>query len=364
MSQAAQRRNKLRSQLKKQGHDSILVTDVRNVSYLTGFSGDSSYLFITAKNAVIISDFRYLQEIADECSDIDSVIRSSTESMIKSSAKQIRKSRVNNVALEGDSLPLAIAEAIDTEMPKVDFVTTSSIVEKLREIKSRSEVALIRKAVYAAQRAFGVITSSLTKDQTEKEIAFNLEHQIRQFGGRGTSFDPIVAVGSQAALPHATPGNQTIADADFVLCDWGADYDCYLSDITRTMVTGKVTAKYRKVYNTVLQAQQRAIKRIKPGAIMSKIDAAARGHIANAGYGKYFGHSLGHGIGTYIHESPRLAANQHVPLQQGMVVTVEPGIYLPGWGGVRIEDDVLVTRNGHEVLTTLPKKLEECILEV
>ena len=145
MSQAAQRRNKLRSQLKKQGLDSILVTDVRNVSYLSGFSGDSSYLFITAKNAIIISDFRYTQEIADECSDIDSIIRRSTDSMIKVSAKLIHKSGVNNVALEGDSLPLAIAEAIHTKMPKVDFVTTSSIVEKLREIKSRSEVALINR---------------------------------------------------------------------------------------------------------------------------------------------------------------------------------------------------------------------------
>ena len=222
--------------------------------------------------------------------------------------------------MEGDSIALALAEKITAAIPQVNTVTTSALVEQLREIKDPDEITLIRKAVHAAQRAFQVITSSLTPSQTEKEIAFNLEHQIRQFGGRGTSFDPIVAVGSQAALPHAQPSLRRIEQADFVLMDWGADYDRYLSDITRTMVTGKITKKYQKVYNTVLKAQQKAIQLIKPGAIMSKIDAAARGHISKAGYGKYFGHSLGHGIGTFIHESPRLASNQHVPLKVGMVV--------------------------------------------
>lgn len=364
MSRFAQRRRKLRAELKRQGITAMLVTDELNVTYLSGFSGDSSYLLVLPKNTIIISDFRYISEIQSDCPDIDSVIRPSVESMVEASRKLINKAKVPSVALEGNSLSLGQAEALAEALPSVNLVTTSSIVEKLREIKDKGEIQSIRNAVKAAQKAFEVIKASLTAEQTEKEIAFNLEHQIRQFGGRGTSFDPIVAVGPQAALPHAQPGKQRIGDDNFCLFDWGADYDRYLSDITRTIVTGKLTAKFEKVYNTVLQAQLKAIKAIKPGAIMSKVDAAARNHIANAGYGKYFGHSLGHGIGTFIHEFPRLASNQHVPLEPGMVVTVEPGIYLPGWGGVRIEDDVLVTKDGHEVLTSVPKKLEDAIVEL
>ena len=364
MSRHSQRRKKLRAELKRQGIAAMLVTDELNVTYLSGFSGDSSYLLVLPKNTIIISDFRYIQEIEHDCPDIDCVIRPSVQSMVEASKKLITKAKVSSVALEGNSLSLGQAEALSEALPDVNLVTTSSIVEKLREIKDREEIATIRKAVKAAQKAFDVIKASLTADQTEKEIAFNLEHQIRKFGGRGTSFDPIVAVGPQAALPHAQPGEQRIGDDNFCLFDWGADYDRYLSDITRTIVTGKLTTKFEKVYNTVLQAQLKAIKAIKPGAIMSKVDAAARNHIAKAGYGKYFGHSLGHGIGTFIHEYPRLASNQHVPLQPGMVVTVEPGIYLPGWGGVRIEDDVLVTKDGHEVLTSVPKKLEDTVIQL
>jgi Xaa-Pro aminopeptidase len=200
--------------------------------------------------------------------------------------------------------------------------------------------------------------------RTEKEVADELEHQIRLLGGTCGAFPSIVGVGPRAALPHGRPvKNSRIGDFDFVLIDWGARGRLYHSDLTRVLVTGKLSPQLEKVYGVVFSAQQAAIAAIRPGAIMNHVDATARNVIANASYAKEFNHSLGHGIGLAVHELPRLAPDQNRPLVAGMVVTVEPGIYLPGWGGVRIEDDVLVTPDGCEVLTSVPKELEECIVE-
>jgi Xaa-Pro aminopeptidase len=163
-------------------------------------------------------------------------------------------------------------------------------------------------------------------------------------------------------LPHATPGNHRVGQSDFVLLDWGANEELYNSDLTRVLVTGKISPRFERVYQTVLQAQTRAIAAIRPGASTRQVDRVARTAIAKAGFGRYFGHGLGHGLGLAVHEAPRLAANSDTPLKPGMVITVEPGIYLPGWGGVRIEDDVLVTRQGHEVLTSAPKQIEEVVV--
>ena len=171
-----------------------------------------------------------------------------------------------------------------------------------------------------------------------------------------------MAVGPRSALPHAAPTQQLIGEADFVLIDWGAVRSQYMSDLTRLLVTGKISPKLRKVYGVVFKAQRQAIASIKPGKLLEEVDAVARRVIARAGFGKYFGHGLGHGVGLEIHEAPRLAPGQKMPLRAGMLVTVEPGIYLPKWGGVRIEDDVLVTRNGHEVLTSVEKDLDDCLV--
>ncbi len=193
-------------------------------------------------------------------------------------------------------------------------------------------------------------------------MADELEYQIRLFGGVCGAFPSIIGVGPRAALPHGRPTREAkIGDSDFVLIDWGARGRLYHSDLTRVLVTGRLSPELQQVYGVVLAAQRAAIAAIRPGAIMKEIDATARQVIADAGYGERFGHSLGHGIGLAVHEQPRLAPDQDRPLAPGMVVTVEPGIYLPGWGGVRIEDDVLVTEDGHEVLTSVPKELEECM---
>ena len=197
---------------------------------------------------------------------------------------------------------------------------------------------------------------------TELEVAAELEYQARRFGAKALSFAAIVAVGPRAALPHATPTAAKLKSSDFLLIDWGANSGLYMSDLTRILVTGKISPKLRKVYGVVLTAKLAAINAIHPGVTCEQVDRVARKIISKAGFGKAFGHGLGHGTGLEIHEAPRLAAGQKTKLRPGMIVTVEPGIYLPGWGGVRIEDDVLVTRTGHEVLSDVPKKLEDCVL--
>jgi Xaa-Pro aminopeptidase len=221
---------------------------------------------------------------------------------------------------------------------------------------------LTRRAVWQAEKAFGVIRASLRQEMTEKQIAADLEYQFRLFGAKGAAFPSIIAIGSRAALPHATPGDQRIEDNDFLLVDWGASEGLYRSDLTRMVVTGKILPKFAAIYEIVLEAQMKAIEAIRPGVVCQDIDAVARRIIAKAGYGKRFGHGLGHGMGLLIHESPRFAVKNQTVLKPGMIMTVEPGIYIPGWGGIRIEDDILVTRGGHEVLTNVPKQLDDIIL--
>lgn len=360
MSRYQTRRDKLRRRLKREGMKSILITNFTNVTYLTGFTGDDSYLLITPADEVMISDTRYTEQLQEECPDLEIEIRTSAMSMLASIARLAQKTGIANLAIESQSMTLALFEQLEAAISGIQVVRSSELVEDLREIKDVDEIRRIRFAVDLAERAFSVIRASLRPERTEREVAYEIESQVRLFGGSGCSFPPIVAVGPRAALPHARPTDHQIRESGFVLIDWGAVGELYSSDLTRILVTGKIPPKLEKIYNIVLSAQEKAIARIKPGAVMKEVDAAARSVIAKAGYGKYFGHSLGHGIGLEIHEGPRLASNRNQLLRPGMVVTVEPGIYLPGFGGVRIEDDILVTRDGHEVLSQVPKQFSDC----
>ncbi len=259
-------------------------------------------------------------------------------------------------------MTVATRERIAEKLQKLQFGATSGMVEHLRQIKDREEVALIRQAIKIAEKSFAVTRAGLHSEQTEKQIGDALEHQIRLFGGEGPAFATIVAVGPRAALPHAKLTDCCIGNGGTVLVDWGAQWQLYKSDLTRVLVTGKISTKLRRVYEVVLSAQARAIAAVRPGVPTTEIDAAARSAIAEAGWNRRFNHGIGHGFGLEIHESPRMTGKNTATLKPGMVVTVEPGVYIPGWGGVRIEDDILVTRNGHEVLTSLPKQFEEMVV--
>jgi len=353
---------KYRRLLKKAAVDAGLVTNLSNITYLTGFTGDDSFLLVTQESQLLISDMRYQTQLAEECTGLDLEIRGPGVPIMDSLEKVIKKSKVTRLAVESESITVALYSALDKLLAKVKLCPQANVIEQLRRIKDKDEIRRLRTAVYHAERAFDTIKASLREDQTEREVAHNLEHQIRLFGGEGCSFDPIVAVGPRAALPHATPTNKHIGENDFTLVDWGSCTQGYRSDLTRILVTGRISPKLERIYELVLKAQLRAIKAIRPGAIMKDVDATARSTITKGGFGKQFGHGLGHGIGLDIHEQPRLAADRKEPLQVGMVVTVEPGIYITGWGGVRIEDDVLVTKDGHQVLTNMGKTLDDCIV--
>ena len=356
------RRDQLRSAVKQAGVDALLVTNFTNVTYLTGFTGDDSYLALHGQGQVMLSDSRYTTQLSEECPDVEAYSRPHTMTMLQSIARMLRSLKIGRLGIEADSMTVTLRDQIAKAVPKVELVATSGLVEKLRQIKDKDEVARLRTAAWQARRAFEVLRATLNPEKTEIQVAYELEHQMRLFGSKCRGFQSIVGVGPRAALPHAVPSQRRVGESEFVLVDWGANEGLYISDLTRVLVTGKIGPKFERIYRVVLEAQTRAIAAIRPGAAAKDIDKIARDFIADAGFGRYFGHGLGHGLGLEVHEAPRLAAKSEAILRPGMVVTVEPGIYLPGWGGVRIEDDILVTRKGHDVLTDVPKQLEDAIV--
>lgn len=360
------RRDRLRNLVKKEQLSGILVTSFVNVTYLTGFSGDDSYLLITKEGDTLLSDFRYTEQIEEECPNLAAYIRPVEESMPKATKKLLKGIMSKRLAVEGDSMTLTLRGSFADVLDDWKLVPTSGLVERLRMVKDKSEIELMRRAGVFAARAFQCLQAGLRAGQTEIELKNKLEHAMKEFGAEKAAFDSIVAVGPWASLCHAVPGERRVDEGELLLIDWGAVCKGYMSDNTRTLITTeKPSNKLRKLYDIVLKAHLEAVAAIKPGVRCRDIDAIARGIIADAGYGKYFGHGLGHGLGLEVHENPRFNTITETLLEPGMVMTVEPGIYLPGWGGIRIEDDFLVTKNGCENLTPrLPKDFESMITPV
>lgn len=360
MTQLPQRLATLTAKLNELEVDAMLIGDEINVSYLSGFSGDSSYLLVERDKTTILSDGRYEAQIATECSGLPTVIRPPSQllpDLIQSVLHDLGSVRLG---IEADHVSLASFRFLSKKCPSVQFVETSGVVEKLRMIKDDEEIETTRQAVRIAERAFEATIPMLTEASTERAVAHELEAKMRLLGAEGCSFDPIVAVGPSGALPHYHPGPQVIGDAASLLIDWGAKYRGYASDLTRTLHRDHVSDAFRRAYDAVLEAQLAAIDAIKPGVEARQVDAAARGVLDRAGLGAAFKHGLGHGTGLQIHENPRMSASSEETLASGMIITVEPGVYFDGDFGIRIEDDVLVTESGREILSRLPKGLDDC----
>lgn len=359
----AARRERLLKVLKQKEAEALLVTNEVNVRYLTGFTGDSTYLLLSPKFTQLISDSRYTTQIEEECPGLEAHIRTQKTKLVDSVGEMLSLSGVKRVGFESEQVSVAFLERLKEAAKTVEFVGVNGLVEELRAVKDAGEIAEIREAIRLAERAFQVVVAGLTPEMTEIEVAHELEATLRRFGATGVSFDPIVGAGDRTALPHYRPVRRRLGDAGLLLIDWGArGVGGYISDLTRTFATAKVTAKLAKVHRIVNEARQAAIDVVRPDVKAKDVDAAARKVIEKAGFGKNFGHGLGHGIGLEVHESIRLSSISTDVLKPGMVFTVEPGIYLPGWGGVRIEDNVLVTKEGCEVLSTLPRELEQVAL--
>jgi Xaa-Pro aminopeptidase len=358
------RLKRLRSAMKKAGVPALLVSNVSNVTYLTGFTGDSSYLWVGPGEEVLISDGRYTTQLEDECPGLRVHLRKVGQPMSAAAGEVLTTVKATEVGFESATMTVAVRDALEKRLPKVAFKPVADLVETLRQVKDKEEIAAIRTAIEQAERAFKLIQAGVSGDFTEKRLADELEMALRRFGATCSSFPPIIAAGPRAALPHARATDAPIAGHELVLIDWGARNGLYVSDLTRVWVTAKISPKLERVYRVVSEAHRAAIAAIRPGVTAKQIDAVARGVIHEAGFGAHFTHGLGHGIGLEVHEEPRLSATNEQPLVPGMVLTIEPGIYLPGWGGIRLEDDVLVTKTGAETLSTLPKSLEAMTVQL
>lgn len=349
----------LRDAIGRADLDALLVTSLPSIRYLTGFSGSNALLLVSALECVLFTDFRYEAQVADEVRPTTTV-RIEPTSLWSGLWPTIGAlSGVERIGFESAHLLHRDFARLLEHGGRWQWRPTTDLVETLRARKDAGEVALITRAVGMAERALQRTLAALRPGLTETAVAGMLEQYLRDEGSEAFPFPSIVATGPRSALPHARAGDRVLTVGDLVLLDFGAVAGGYCSDITRTVVLGAATAEQREVYDIVREANTRASGAVRAGMRGMAADAVARDYIDACGYGEAFGHSLGHGIGLEVHEAPRLAKTVEASLAAGMVVTIEPGIYRPGWGGVRIEDDVLLTDAGREVLTTFPRHLIE-----
>lgn len=339
--------------------DGLLVTGPANVRYLSGFSGSSAMLFVTARETLLITDFRYQTQAVDEVGDFARVMIEA-QSLWNGLWQHLAKvSGVETIGFESAHLVHRDFQRLLEAGARWQWRPTVDQVESLRERKDADELARIQAAVDAAERALEMVLAQVRAGMTELEVAGALEAELRRAGSDGFAFPSIVASGPNSALPHARPSTRTLQSGDYLLMDFGARIGGYCSDITRTFVIGRASAEQRELYDVVRTANELAARAVRPGMTGRDADGVARGYIHDRGFGELFGHSLGHGIGLEVHEAPRLAKTAEGPLAEGAVVTVEPGLYRPGWGGVRIEDDVHLSVAGAQVLTRFTRELIE-----
>jgi Xaa-Pro aminopeptidase len=331
--------------------DAFLVTGLTNVRYLTGFSGSNGQVFVTPNEAYFFSDGRYAARAADLVEGAEIEIYSAR--LIEVLGPRVASG--SRVGIEAETMTLAERDDLAERLDGVTLIGTKNLVEGLRRVKDADEVAALREAISIADAAFSWLLTHLGPGRSEREIALELEIWMRQHGADEISFDPIVGTGELAAHIHHSPSDRPAEKGDLVLLDFGSRKDGYCSDMTRTVVLGPASDRQREIYDLVLAAQEAGIQAMEPGATGVAVDAAARTVIEGAGHAEHFGHGLGHGVGLDIHEAPKLHRISEDTLVVDDVVTVEPGVYLPGWGGVRIEDCVLVTEGGREVLGSAPK---------
>ena len=350
-----QRLAKLREKMEKQGLEAILITSSYNRRYLSGFTGTAGYLLITEDHAQLITDFRYIDQAALQATGFE-IVRHEAN-ILDEVANQLKKFKLTKVGFEKQVVTYSLYEGLKKSAADVEWIGIAGWIEEIRMIKTADEISIIKQACQIADNTFEHILKYIKPGITEREVSLELEFHMRKQGADSSSFDIIVASGARSALPHGVASDKVIENGDFVTLDFGAYYKGYVSDITRTIAVGEPSDKLKEIYQIVLDAQMAGVKGIKSGLTAKEADALTRDVISNAGYGEYFGHSTGHGIGLEVHEGPGLSSRSDLVLQPGMVVTVEPGIYISKLGGVRIEDDVVITDSGCEILTQSPKEL-------
>ncbi|WP_336885104.1 Xaa-Pro peptidase family protein [Caldalkalibacillus salinus] len=347
--------DRLRAQFEAEGIDAILVTSRTNLRYVTGFTGTAGVALVTERDAIFITDFRYVSQAEEQVQDFRVIKHNGA--LGETIASELQQQQVQRLGFEQDHVTFRTYREYETQFQDSTLVPVSQMIEKLRLVKDHEEIGMIKKAVHIADQTFEHILKFVRPGMQEIEVANEIEFHMRKLGATSSSFDIIVASGYRSALPHGVASDKKIERGDFITLDFGALYQGYVSDMTRTFALGTPDPKLKDIYDVCLQAQLRGVEQIKAGMTGKEADAICRDYITEKGYGEYFGHSTGHGMGLDVHEGPSLSTKSNIALEPGMVVTVEPGIYLSGIGGVRIEDDIVVTEHGNEILTTSTKEL-------
>lgn len=356
----AERQAALRQAIGGEGLDALLVTHLPNIRYLTGFSGSAAVLLVREDATVLISDFRYAEQAPAEVGGA-AIVEIDQRSVWERLGRVLAARPPGRIGIESHSLTVRDAERL-SGLTRTAVAPTTDLVERLRAMKSPEEVAAIRSAAGLAQDALAEVLPGIRVGQTEVEIGALLEGALRRRGSEWHPFPTIVASGARSALPHARTSQKAVAAGDLLLLDFGAQVDGYCADLTRTVVVGaRADDRQRTVHELVQTAQRRAIEHLRPGMPAREGDALARDVITSRGFGDAFGHSLGHGLGLEVHEAPRLAPTSEAPLPPHAVVTVEPGVYFPGWGGIRLEDDVYLGPAGTERLSDGRTELLELV---
>lgn len=349
----------LRKRLEDEGVDAVIITAPDNRFYFSGFTGTAGVLFITADKNILVTDSRYVEQAAQQAPDFHVQKLYSRDDFFPLFHDLCEREKISRLGFEADVLTYNAWNNWTRHVKGIEMVPLQRIAV-LRIVKDSQELEVMRRAAAIAERALEETMKLIKVGMTERAIAAELEYRMRVAGADKPSFDLIVASGPRSALPHGVASDRRLQAGDFVTIDFVCYYRGYASDETRTIVLGSADERQREIYEIVLAAQERALALIRPGVTVRAIDRAARDYIAERGYGEYFGHGLGHGLGINVHEVPTLGPSaEDIPLEPGMVITIEPGIYLPEWGGVRIEDAVIVTNDGYENLAGYTKKLLE-----
>jgi len=347
---------KLRRKHLRRLTDGFVSFDAATNRYLSGFSGSTSAVLITRKSAVFFTDFRYRDQSAAEVDGFE--IKEAPRSLVMELTREARRLDVTRLAFEPTRIIFKIYRDVKRKCPEMEFRATDGWVESLREVKDAAEIDTIKKATAMAEKAYLDVVTRIKEGVREREVAAELDFMMKRYGADASAFEPIVLFGKRSALPHGQADNCRLHNGDVVLIDFGARYKGYHCDLTRTIMFGKIPSKtVATVYDTVLEAQMAAIRSVRPGIRNYQLDGVARKFIQRKGYGNAFGHGLGHGVGLEVHERPHILMRSRRELQKNMVLTIEPGIYLPEVCGVRIEDTVVVTEDGCNVLSNITKQL-------
>ncbi|GAC1363489.1 MAG: Xaa-Pro peptidase family protein [Actinomycetota bacterium] len=339
------------------GCDALYVSNLSNVRYLCGFSGSNGALLVASHDAWFLTDGRYRTQAPEEVIGAQVEVYALPDQMGGCLRRLAGELGASTIGFEGDHVSVSGAERLKGYFPGCDVGATTGLVEAQRRVKEPEELALMRRAAELADEGIGFILGRVAPGRSERELAIELESHMRLCGAEAVSFPSIVAAAERSALPHAHPTDRVVEPGRFLLFDLGCIYGGYCSDLTRTVVVGQADDRHREVYQLVAAAQKAGLDALAVGRTGAEVDAAARDVITAAGYGEAFGHSLGHGVGIEIHEAPTLRSTSTDVLAAGHVVTIEPGVYLPGWGGVRIEDLAVVTEGGQQTLSRAPKEL-------